>query len=122
MGISGMDGSCDLSGLRARVVNPKRMSLSELLRRKLDRAESWAQLFRQKFFGAGRVYVGHTRFATSSKSTLDGAHPHQWSPPQRYDIYVGFSKNKLQKLPRKTTETFVTHNGDFDFFEFAGAP
>lgn len=109
----------DLLGLRARVVNQKRTCLSELLRTKLDRAERWAWLCRQKFVGSGRLYVGHTRFATSSKSTLDGAHPHQWSPPQVYDVYTGFSENRIQKN-KKHMEIFVTHNGDFDFFEFAG--
>ena len=111
----------DLLGLRARVVNQKRTCLSELLRTKLDRAERWAWLCRQKFVGSGRLYVGHTRFATSSKSTLDGAHPHQWSPPQVYDVYTGFSENRIQKN-KKHMEIFVTHNGDFDFFEFAGPP
>ena len=27
-----------------------------------------------------QIFAGHTRFATTSKASLDGTHPHQWTP------------------------------------------
>ena len=64
----------------------------------------------------GRLYMGHTRFATSSKATLEGTHPHRWTPPQTQDVYVGWSQGRLAK-ERKRLELFITHNGDLDFFD-----
>lgn len=34
-----------------------------------------------------RGFFGHTRFATSSKATMDGTHPHQWSPRRFYTFF-----------------------------------
>ena len=34
-----------------------------------------------------RGFFGHTRFATSSKASMDGTHPHQWSPRRFYTFY-----------------------------------
>ena len=60
-----------LRGVRVRVVNGKRTDLSKLVRAKLQRAV--AGLRRSPTFHP--FFAGHTRFATSSKSTLDGAGP-----------------------------------------------
>lgn len=111
----------DLMGLRARVVNQKRSTLSEVLRQKLDAAERWRRCAGRPLMHFGRIYAGHTRFATSSKATLDGVHPHQWSRPQRLNMYVGWSEGSLcSKTLSKNFEIFVTHNGDFDFFDVGG--
>ena len=34
-----------------------------------------------------RGFFGHTRFATSSKASLDGTHPHQWTPRRTLTCY-----------------------------------
>lgn len=89
------------------------------------------------FFG------GHTRFATSSKANLDGTHPHQWTPPKRSRVYnfhksnlilsqsskfvsVDLSGRRIQRSFVPDTpinipvENFITHNGDFEFYELNG--
>jgi hypothetical protein len=40
-----------------------------------------------------RAFFGHTRFATSSKASFDGTHPHLWSERRVYKIYHGSSKS-----------------------------
>ncbi|CAE7837945.1 unnamed protein product [Symbiodinium sp. CCMP2592] len=64
----------------------------------------------------GRLYMGHTRFATSSKATLEGTHPHQWTPPEKHEVYLGWTSGKLRKS-KVNLEIFITHNGDLDFFD-----
>jgi hypothetical protein len=97
---------------RSRVVNYKRTDLSVLMRRQLQkelrRPESLCPLL-----------AGHTRFATSSKATLDGTHPHRWTEPSGrrvYDHTIGrvVVKNQI------TVTNYITHNGDFDFYSFGG--
>ncbi|CAE7390981.1 unnamed protein product, partial [Symbiodinium pilosum] len=93
----------------------KRTTLSSLVRRSLDSIERWAWL-RRGLLARGRLYMGHTRFATSSKATLEGTHPHRWTPPQTQDVYVGWSLGHLTKQ-QKRLELFITHNGDLDYFD-----
>ena len=62
-----------------------------------------------------RVFAGQKCFATTSKASFDGTHPHQWSPLQRCLVY-----GQKQKTPGSTSvsvENFITHNGDFDFYQ-----
>eukprot|EP00931_Biecheleriopsis_adriatica_P010461 TRINITY_DN11152_c1_g1_i1.p1 TRINITY_DN11152_c1_g1~~TRINITY_DN11152_c1_g1_i1.p1 ORF type:complete len:1458 (-),score=249.36 TRINITY_DN11152_c1_g1_i1:158-4531(-) len=113
------NGSSGLRGLRSRVVNSKRSDLSKLLRNKLVSDERSARL-RHGLYSGVRFYAGHTRFATSSKATLAGCHPHQWSPPEHLDIYVGFEDGILSRKKQQRFEVFVTHNGDFDYLEVCG--
>mmetsp|Transcript_30276 Transcript_30276/g.93696 ORF Transcript_30276/g.93696 Transcript_30276/m.93696 type:complete len:670 (+) Transcript_30276:129-2138(+) len=113
------DGARGLRGVRSRVVNAKRTDLSELMVAKLRRNERAARLLHGLAPGP-RFYAGHTRFATTSKATLDGTHPHQWSPAAVLDVYPGFREGKIGERVPRTVETFVTHNGDFDFFELGG--
>ena len=67
-------------GVRSRVVNGKRTDLSALVMRRL----AWDLRRAAAFHGvrdaieAPQVFQGHTRFATTSISNLDGCHPHQW--------------------------------------------
>ena len=112
-----MTSMTSMTGLRTRVVNKKRTTLSELLRQGLESTERWSFRRLPEF---GRIYAGHTRFATSSKATFDGTHPHQWSSPQSLDMYIGWSEGCLKGKVPKNFEIFVTHNGDFDFFDVCG--
>lgn len=112
-----MTSMTSMTGLRTRVVNKKRTTLSELLRQGLESTERWSFRRLPEF---GRIYAGHTRFATSSKATFDGTHPHQWSSPQRLDMYIGWSEGRLTGKVPKNFEIFVTHNGDFEFLDVGG--
>lgn len=70
-----------------------------------------------------RGFFGHTRFATSSKASMDGTHPHQWSPRRFYTFYpfqsvaasLAPEVEKNQHLSPTSqsigVENFVTHNG-----------
>jgi hypothetical protein len=94
----------------------KRTDLSKLVRAKAERESGGRKMARQK--SLTRIIVGHTRFATTSKATFDGTHPHQWSPPQQVRVYA-----QNQKTPGATNtrvENFITHNGDFDFYNVNG--
>ena len=62
-----------------------------------------------------RMIVGHTRFATTSQAPFDGTHPHQWSPPQQCLVYG--QKQKTPGPTRVGVENYITHNGDFDFYQ-----
>ena len=66
------------------------------------------------------LYQGHTRFATSSISSLDGAHPHQWTPAAKGRVwwYDDASASYVSKMAN--VEAFITHNGDLDFFSING--
>ena len=67
------------------------------------------------------MLIGHTRFATTSLSTLDGTHPHQWTPATNRRVYqltqlTSWSSKDLKPV-MKRVENFITHNGDFDFYQ-----
>ena len=111
------DKAVALRGARSRVVNMKRTDLSKLVRAKAERESGGRKMARQT--DLTRVVVGHTRFATTSKATLDGTHPHQWSPPQDVRVYAQHQRTPGASLTR--VENFITHNGDFDFYDIAGA-
>jgi len=96
-------------GIRSRVVNMKRTDLSKLLRKKTEKDSGGRRIGHSK---KTRVFCGHTRFATSSKATFDGTHPHQWSPAQILNVYE--LKQTKPGSQRKSVENFITHNGDFD--------
>jgi hypothetical protein len=69
-------------------------------------------------------FYGHTRFATSSKASFDGTHPHQWSPRRMYSVYPFASSSSsaaTSSLSRSVgVENYITHNGDFEFFHVNG--
>ena len=110
---------------RCRVVNGKRTDLSKLIRTKLQRDMF---MMRRKPFPSDFVVTmsGHTRFATSSKASLDGTHPHQWTPATSRKMYDWHVKhNQAQQGHEHTPETikvenYITHNGDFDFYVVNG--
>lgn len=118
-------------GMRSRVLNSKRTDLSKGIRKKIE-ADTLCIRTGSKLGGpcepkAGsfpKVYVGHTRFATSSLASFDGTHPHQWTPPRLWSCY-DLSRNDYDDSPQSGStpslvENFITHNGDFDFYELNG--
>ena len=129
-------------GVRTRVVNKKRTDLSKLIRAKVkgDVYDSLSHSFPSDGFVP--FFSGHTRFATSSKATFDGTHPQRWTPPTLRRFYnfsivpdrtvavdaststsfSPLSKSAADKdFPRLIRlENYVTHNGDFDFFDLNG--
>ena len=120
--------------VRSRVVNKKRTDLSKLVRNRVEK--DLRKMTTSRNVDANtfvpRMLVGHTRFATSSLSTLDGTHPHQWTPPSPRRVY---SMDNVGGIPTRNTspavpvplkptvvtvENFITHNGDFDFYRCHG--
>eukprot|EP00581_Thalassiosira_minuscula_P013408 CAMPEP_0183716566 /NCGR_PEP_ID=MMETSP0737-20130205/10436_1 /TAXON_ID=385413 /ORGANISM="Thalassiosira miniscula, Strain CCMP1093" /LENGTH=1583 /DNA_ID=CAMNT_0025945857 /DNA_START=119 /DNA_END=4870 /DNA_ORIENTATION=+ len=132
-----------LHGIRSRVVNAKRTDLSKGVRRKVvkDNCTSalgggggnlrgWNKSEYNINNGAGKLvrgFFGHTRFATSSKASFDGTHPHQWSPRRTYNVYsfgssssVSNSSNSRTRPRSMGVENYITHNGDFEFYNVNG--
>ena len=109
--------SGDAVGLRSRVVNGKRTDLGELLLAKL----AWA--LRGAAFPNGaetsRLFQGHTRFATSSICNLAGCHPHQWLPSSAQLVWRLTAAGRFV-CEKRTVESYITHNGDLDFFAVNG--
>ena len=83
-----------VKGVRSRVVNSKRTNLSKGVRAKVVRdnssfGSSNLRGYNSPAFNANttaeygdrkhlvRGFFGHTRFATTSKASMDGTHPHQ---------------------------------------------
>ena len=95
-------------GVRSRVVNGKRTDLSELIVSKLQGDLRLAPLLE-----GPRVYAGHTRFATTSKATFDGTHPHQWTPPETLSVWRR-SPDSAWTRKSESVENFICHNGDLD--------
>lgn len=110
-GVISFDGKSGRA-TRVRVVNRKRTDLSQLLRQKMASEISFRS-------SPVPFILGHTRFATSSKSTLDGTHPHRWTPPSWRRVYdwnmvaaAAAAESFLEiKANRVRVENFVTHNG-----------
>lgn len=109
------NGSAGLKGSRSRVVNGKRTNLSKLIGSKMTRDLQFRKILSGGLLKTPRVYAGHTRFATSSVSSLPGTHPHQWTPSRTYVIWSGFLDGNFT-CSSKNVEVFICHNGDFDFF------
>uniref|UniRef100_A0A7S3DUG1 Glutamine amidotransferase type-2 domain-containing protein n=1 Tax=Entomoneis paludosa TaxID=265537 RepID=A0A7S3DUG1_9STRA len=107
-----------------RVIKAKRQDLSKLL---TGRVRAKGCTWRGDKNPSIRTFLGHTRFATSSKATLEGTHPHQWTPPEKRRVYPldddalwnTTDATKMQPTTRKMSN-YITHNGDFDFFKMHG--
>ena len=113
-----------LVGIRSRVVNSKRSDLSVKIRKKVASDEMRMRITSScggsyESDSLVKTYVGHTRFATSSIASFDGTHPHQWSPPRRWQMYDVRGPHTGRKS-LKIVENFITHNGDFDAYEIQG--
>ena len=132
-----------LKGIRSRTVNAKRTDLSQKLKQILitDNCSPLTGNLRgynkSEYTvneGGGKLvrgFFGHTRFATSSKASFDGTHPHQWSGRREYRMFVfgsasasnggdGSKRSRSSNVvvePRVVgVENYITHNGDFEFF------
>jgi hypothetical protein len=131
-----------MTGIRCRVLNQKRTDLSKVVRRKIERS---VNLRRN---GDVAFLAGHTRFATSSKATFEGTHPQRWTPPtvrRVYDFNVPHAhpphgggggggggtrasaaaataaSEQHEFVPHAVrVENYITHNGDFDFYNVNG--
>ena len=107
-------GQNSFRGIRSRVVNGKRTNLSELVVSKLASDLRFVSLP-----DAPRIFAGHTRFATTSKATFDGTHPHQWTPPEMMRVWRRDSEGAWSS-EMASVENFICHNGDLDAFDVAG--
>jgi hypothetical protein len=116
-----------LKGTRSRVVNSKRTDLSKGVRRRVEK-DNFGYFTKELRHSKAteynasveegrlvRTFFGHTRFATSSKASFDGTHPHQWSPRRDFSVYRFQSANAANKLPVESqptgVENYITHNG-----------
>ena len=116
-------GIANNKGIRCRVVNGKRTDLSKKLRAKLD--SDICTTDGGSIESSVRCMLGHTRFATTSKATFDGTHPHRWSKPEIRHVYPLddkhlWGKSKSPKSVVQSVENYITHNGDLDFFKCNG--
>lgn len=111
-------------GIRTRVVNGKRGDLaSKLISRFKWDLWGWEH---QSAAGPRKikgplVFAGHTRFATTSKATLAGTHPHRWSPGTRQAVWTESPAGTGTTMTVQTVETYVCHNGDLDYYEIHGS-
>jgi hypothetical protein len=109
----------NMTGIRCRVLNQKRTDLSKVVRRKIQRSVNLRKSGHVAFVS------GHTRFATSSKATFEGTHPQRWTPPTArrvYDFNVprdGTTEHEFVPHAMRV-ENYITHNGDFDFYNVNG--
>ena len=124
-----------LKGIRSRVVNSKRTDLSKGVRTKVEKDNfghfskglrgSTAAVYNCSVEEGRlvRAFFGHTRFATSSKASFDGTHPHQWSPRRDFNVNRFQASKATANLPFEFqltgVEHYITHNGDFEFYKFA---
>ena len=65
-----------------------------------------------------RIFLGHTRFATSSRPSAGESHPHRFSQPKRVRVWRRGPGGWASAEER--FELFVTHNGDFDYWTVFG--
>lgn len=115
---SGSNPNNGMTGIRCRVLNQKRTDLSKVVRRKIQRGVNLRKS------GDVAFLSGHTRFATSSKATFEGTHPQRWTPPtirRVYDFNVPVGTAEHAFVPHAMrVENYITHNGDFDFYNVNG--
>jgi hypothetical protein len=113
-----------LQGRRVRIVGGKRADLSTDLRARIARVPRNTASRRAN--PVPPMWLGHTRFATTSVADFGGTHPHQWTPPAIRRVYPhdgtlwtttkGSRKQTSPKPVIKFCENFITHNGDLDFY------
>lgn len=106
-------------GIRSRCVNSKRTDLSKLVRKKVqnDIFPTW-RFWDSNPFPSGSVTAlsGHTRFATSSKASMEGTHPHQWTPPSKrsfYNMAISQDSEKNSEPQIVNVENYITVRMNF---------
>lgn len=104
-----------LASVRARVRPGRREAmhslLSSVLRRKLRWAALTHRLPARGSAPAHRLFMGHTRFATSSLPSAGESHPHQWTPPRPLRVWRVRGGRAVEAV--EEFSLFITHNGDF---------
>ena len=107
-----------ITPVRARVCPGRRQAMAPLLVACLRRQLRLARL-RPSMWGPSRrepaLYMGHTRFATSSLPSTRESHPHQWTPPHKVTHWRVGTGGSLVQVAGAQYGVFITHNGDFDF-------
>mmetsp|Transcript_44819 Transcript_44819/g.112412 ORF Transcript_44819/g.112412 Transcript_44819/m.112412 type:complete len:1579 (+) Transcript_44819:96-4832(+) len=111
--VSYKDGKSGKVGERFRVINGKRTDLSELISTGVKK-----KLAAKAEMDGPMVFAGHTRFATTSKVTMDGCHPHQWTPKKDYTYWEQVDGKWSKRVA--TMEVYICHNGDLDSFDIDG--
>ncbi|CAI5520260.1 unnamed protein product [Closterium sp. Naga37s-1] len=66
------------------------------------------------------VFLGHTRFATSSVPSVGETHPHQWVPERRLPLWRVHAATGAITCAPTNVGVYVTHNGDFEFWNLFG--
>ncbi|CAI5468363.1 unnamed protein product [Closterium sp. Yama58-4] len=66
------------------------------------------------------VFLGHTRFATSSVPSVGETHPHQWVPERRLPMWRVHPATGALTCALTNVGVYVTHNGDFEFWNLFG--
>ncbi len=111
-----------LASVRARVRPGRREAMHTLLAGTLRRRLAWAALTHRappaSAPPADRLFIGHTRFATSSLPSVGESHPHQWTPPR--PLRVWRVRAGAAVAATEPFSLFITHNGDFDFLALFG--
>jgi hypothetical protein len=112
----------DGSGHRCRYVPSKRADVADGLMQRFFSGLWFRRLAAALSRAAAppcRMFLGHTRFATSSKPSTLESHPHRFSPPRRVKVWrVGADGRWASAV--ENFELFVTHNGDFDYWPLFG--
>ena len=96
------------------MVKGKRADLTALLMSKIQDA------LLPEAIRTPQLFQGHTRFATSSISTLPGCHPHQWCERAQQLVWEQDAENGKWVAFHRNTECYITHNGDLDYFKLHG--
>jgi hypothetical protein len=111
----------DGTGHRCRYVPSKRADVARGLLQRFF-AGLWLRKTASMLSMAGpapcRMFLGHTRFATSSKPSTNESHPHRFSQPKRVRVWrrgPGGWSSAVERF-----ELYVTHNGDFDYWQLFG--
>lgn len=66
------------------------------------------------------LFIGHTRFATSSIPSASETHPHQWTSEKVYDFWEFDPHSGKLVSSKKRFGLYITHNGDFEFWNLFG--
>ena len=99
--------SKEYRAIRSRVVNRKRTDLSEKLFTKVRQSMRWSVPPPTSSAATAKLFMGHTRFATTSIADFGGTHPHQFTLRTNrkiYDMQTGTSC-------MKGVVNYITHNG-----------
>eukprot|EP00929_Paragymnodinium_shiwhaense_P114834 TRINITY_DN8334_c0_g4_i1.p1 TRINITY_DN8334_c0_g4~~TRINITY_DN8334_c0_g4_i1.p1 ORF type:complete len:1741 (+),score=379.18 TRINITY_DN8334_c0_g4_i1:260-5482(+) len=113
---------------RSRVVKSKRGHLATMMFKKLRKEMSWKwwrSLLSCKRLRPLPVVLaqGHSRFGTSSRPAEEETHPHQWLGAHKEILWSkDLQTQRWTKKPaaQSWVTTTITHNGDFDGWEFFG--